>query len=219
MGIFDEAFKELEGGMIKEIIENKFNEIENGMVKEMDGYLKEYEINRKRPSIETLPFQPLPRSKAEDLKKAKVGLFGGGTRKKLIAGIEEGRTCYAEVLVIARANKIVDRSEVDPRNNIWRYHYKVADLNGVVMNEDVTMMDERYDISFKYNSGDSASETDCSDVVDPSAYQHMFILYYYLKDDQYCVLITKEQMEDLSVLVKWAGDRFHFTNDGVGYWW
>ena len=47
----------------------------------------------------------------------------------------------------------------------------------------------------------------------------MYVLHYYLKDDQYYVALTKEEFEDLTLFVKFAGSRHHFVEDGVGYSW
>ncbi len=96
---------------------------------------------------------------------------------------------------------------------------KVADLNGNVIREDVSAIDDNYVITFAYNHGDSASDTGCPDKVNPGVYQHAYILHYYLKDEQFYVLITKEQFEDMPLLVKYAGTRWHFVEDGVGYKW
>ncbi len=200
------------------LIDDVFSKIEDDMMRQMKGVIEEAGINQQRPSVTSLPFRPVPRERAEALRGAKTGLFGGGTKKKFIAAIEEGRTTYAEVLVLARFYRIVERSEV-PGNNLHMYFYKMADLSGRVIREDAPMPGEKYDFAFAHNGGDSDSETECADVVDPGAYRHMFLLHYYLKDDQYYVLLTRELFEDMSPLLKYAGDRFHFVEDGVGYYW
>ena len=38
-------------------------------------------------------------------------------------------------------------------------------------------------------------------------------------DDEHYVLLTREQFDDLSVLVKYAGSFWHYAEDGVGYRW
>ena len=197
-----------------------FDQVVDGLVgAQISDTLKEYDINKNRPSITSLNFVPLPAGKAEEIRNIKTGLFGGGTKKKLAASIEEGRTTYAEVLVLARERRIVERSENDPKFNTYWYFYKIADLSGVTMREDVAAIDDDHVISFDYYDGNSASDTGCADKVNPEIYMHMYLLHYYLKDDQYYVLLTKEQMDDLSLLVHHAGNRWHFVEDGVGYKW
>ena len=58
-------------------------------------------------------------------------------------------------------------------------------------------------------------------MVDPAGYQHMFLLNYYLGDDECDVLLTKEQFDTFEELVKNAplGGYYHYLNDGVGYKW
>ena len=69
------------------------------------------------------------------------------------------------------------------------------------------------------NDGDSASDTGCADKVDPGKYLHMFLLRYYLKDELYFVLLTRDQFENPAPLVKHAGSFWHRTEDGTGYRW
>ena len=56
-------------------------------------------------------------------------------------------------------------------------------------------------------------------MVDPGSYRHMYLVCYYLGDDQHFVLLTKEQLEDMTLLMNNAGSRFLYTEDGVGYRW
>ncbi len=65
------------------------------------------------------------------------GLLGGGTKKILAASIEEGKITYTEVLVLAKEKRVVDRDDDNPELNTLKYFYKVADLNGNVIREDV----------------------------------------------------------------------------------
>ncbi len=181
--------------------------------------LGEYNINKDRPSVTTLEFRPVPSQKAEEIRNVRTGLFGGGTKKKLAASLEEGKTTYTEVLVLAKERRVVDRDDDNPELNTLKYFYKVADLNGNVIREDVPAIEDGYDISFECNSGNSASDTGSPDKVNPEAYMHAYIMHYYLKDDQYYVLLTKEQFEDMPLLVKHAGNRWHFVEDGTGYRW
>ena len=200
-------------------LEKIFSELIEGMMEEaVTEALKEAEKNNRLPSVDSLVFTPLPAERGRELMNKKTGLFTGGARKKLAASIEEGRTAFSEVLVLARLRRLVDRSE-NRRFNTWKYYYKVADLNGNVIREDLPLMDDEFAFSFELNNGSSASDTGCPDRVPPRGYPHMFVLHYYLKDDQYYVLLTGEQLEDLSVLVKYAGSRFHCPEDGVGYKW
>lgn len=208
MGLFD-----IEGG---------FKMLENSMMEEFASAMEEYQENQKYPSITTLPFIPVPLTKAEELRKTKKGFFGwglfGGDKEAFIASIEEGRTTYAEVLVLARKYRIVEWAD-DPVNNTYEYYYRVADLKGNVMREDVPVIDDQYAVRLAYNSGNSSSDTGCAEVVDPSGYPHMFIVHYYLKDDQYYVLLTKEQFDDMKVLMDHAGYYYLHLEDGVGYRW
>lgn len=208
MGLFD-----IEGG---------FKMLENSMMEEFASAMEEYQENQKYPSITTLPFIPVPLTKAEELRKTKKGFFGwglfGGDKEAFIASIEEGRTTYAEVLVLARKYRIVKWAD-DPVNNTYEYYYRVADLKGNVMREDVPVIDDQYAVRLAYNSGNSSSDTGCAEVVDPRGYPHMFIVHYYLKDDQYYVLLTKEQFDDMKVLMDHAGYYYLHLEDRVGYRW
>ena len=201
-----------------EFIDDLTQLTDGSMEKMLSSALREAEENQKRPSVTSLTFVPVPSGKSEELKGVKVGLFGRGDKKKLIESIEAGKTTYAEVLVLARMNRIVDRSE-GSGNNTYMYFYKMADLKGNVLREDAPMMDDAFAVSFAYGEGDSASETDCADVVDPDNYEHMILLHYYLGDDQYYVLLSKPQFENIGLMAKYAGCRFHFVEGGVGYDW
>ena len=201
------------------LFEDAFAEIEKVMMEGVESDLEEYNINKKRPSITSLPFMRFSDARIEQVRKLRPGLLLAGTKKKLIRSMEEGRTTYAEVLVLARGHRLVDRSEHDPRFDIYRYFYKVADLSGNVIREDVPVLDDKYAFGLEYNGGDSASESGCADTVDPALYMHAYILHYYLGDDQYYVLLTREQFEDLTVFIKNAGGYYHFAEDGVGYIW
>ena len=44
-------------------------------------------------------------------------------------------------------------------------------------------------------------------------------VHYYLKDNQYYVLLTKEQFDDMKVLMDHAGYYYLHLEDGVGYRW
>jgi hypothetical protein len=189
--------------------------------------MKAYEENQKYQSVTSLTFKPVPAERAKALKAANTGLFGlgflgglfGRDKAKFIESIEQGRTVYTEVLVLAREHRVVDRSENDPEAVLYQYYYKVADLNGNVIREDVPMIDDKYSIALEYNNGDSASQTGCADVVDPGSYRHMYLVCYYLGDDQHFVLLSKEQLDDMTLLMNNAGSRFLYTEDGVGYRW
>lgn len=186
---------------------------------QLSGAISDYNINKNRPSVTTLEFHPVPAKKAEEIRNVRTGLFGGGTKKQLAASIDEGKTTFAEVLVLAKEKRVVDRSDDHPELNTLRYFYKVADLNGDVIREDVSAIADDYVINFECNNGDSATDTGSPDKVNPEAYTHAYILHYYLKDEQFYVLLTKEQFEDMPLLVKYAGTRWHFVEDGVGYKW
>lgn len=94
-------------------------------------------------------------------------------------------------------------------------------MSGRVLRYDVPMLSDECSIVFRYNDGDSASETGCADVVNPAEYQHMFLLNYFLGDDEYDVLLTKGQFDTFEELVKNEplGGYYHYLNDGVGYKW
>ncbi len=201
-------------------IDNIFNGfVDAYMGDELSKALEEAKVNQHRKSITDISFAPVPTERTETLRSVKTGFFGGGTKKKLIDSFENGRTTYAEVLVLARCLRVTDRDDDDPGNNSYNYFYKVADLEGNVIREDVPALENEYAIGFSCNKGDSASETGSPDKVDPSNYLHMYVLHYYLKDDQYYVALTKEEFEDLTLFVKFAGSRHHFVEDGVGYSW
>ncbi len=203
-----------------------FDNINQAAMGMMSEGMKEYEIDQKRPDITSLPYKPIPAEQIEAVKKSKAGLFKGGFKKKLIASMEDGRTKYAEVLVLARFNKIVrssDEFEHDPdrRSSIYCMYYKIADLTGRVIRYDVPMLDDDHFVVFNYNTGDSASETGNQDTVDPGIYQHMILLQYYLNDDQNFVLLTKEDFEHLNIMIdnlKFGG-YYHILGDGVGHKW
>ncbi len=199
-------------GIFGKMVDNMFGD-------EIRGALKEAEENKDRPGVTTLSFVPIPSSRAEEIKKAKVGLFDIFKKKNLINSIEEGRTTYSEVLVLARCYKVIDRDEEDPRFSTYKYYYKIADPDGNVICEDVPVLDDEYAVSFELNNGDSASDTGCPDKVDPAGYEHMILINYYLKDSPYYVLVSKEQFNDLSVLARYAGCLYHYTREGVGYRW
>ncbi len=174
--------------------------------------------NEKFPSIYMLPLETVPAERADSLRDAKVGLFGGKDKKKFIESIEKGRTKYAEVLLLAREERVTERSE-NSENITRKYYYKIADLDGKVLREDVPAIDDEYAVALPYNEGRSASETGCADLVDPQNYPHMILLIYYLDDSDYCVLLTKEQFDDLTMMPKYAGSLYHRALGGLGYTW
>lgn len=107
--------------------------------------MQEYEENQKRPGIDTLIFKKVDPAKAEEVRAAKTGLFGGGTKKKLAASIEAGRTTYAEVLALARMNRDIDRSAEKSRfSDLYECYYKIADLDGNVLREDIPAIENEF---------------------------------------------------------------------------
>ncbi len=193
------------------------NAIEN-MKGEVAGALAEYEVNKKRPSITSLEYTKVPIEKIEELKNTKVGFLKNGFKKKLIKAIADGQVEYAEVLAVARTNKIIDRSE-NPRNNTYVYYYKIADLNGRVIQHDLPMIDDYYSISLDYNENEPIEKIGDVDVVNPSNYQHMYVFHYCFDDDNNYVLLTKEQLNNLGILASRVplGGFYHILGDGVGY--
>ena len=188
---------------------NIFDELAGGM---FSSLLEQAEKNQQYPSIASLHFTPVPAEKAEGLKQVKVGLFGGGTKKKFIAAIEEGRTTYAEVLALARESVIVRRAK-DPRDHLREIYYKVAALDGTVLRESVPAIDKEHAVEL------AVGDTGCANFVDPGNYPHMFIVNYYLKDDMHIVLLSKEQFDDMAPLMIHAGSFYHHTETGAGYKW
>ena len=193
---------------------NFFDETFDGLVENLTQKAStEYLINQKYPSIESLSFSPLPPEVLEELRMAKTGLFGGRTKKKLIAGIEAGRTDYVEVLAIAKNKKWLDLGpERDPDN--WNYFYRVAALDGTVQREDIPAMGDRC-----ANDDVFPGKTGCAEIVDPDGYPHMLILHYYLSENPFYVILSKEQFEHLETFVKCAGTYYHRLHDGLGYLW
>ena len=81
------------------------------------------------------------------------------------------------------------------------------------------MIDDKYALTLELNGGNSSSATGNADKVDPNEYEHMYLLHYYIKDNQHYVLLTKEQFDDMSALVNNADSNYLFVEDGVGYEW
>ncbi len=197
-----------------------FENITETLKEEVSESMAEYEVNKKRPSITTLDYTRVSADRGEELKGAKVGFFKNGFKKKLAESIIEGKTEFAEVLVLARAKKVIDRSE-KTRNVTYRYFYKIADLKGTVIRCDLPYLDDENPLNFRYYGGNSDSETGNVDVVDPENYRHMFVLHYCLGDDQNYVLLTREQLSDLEILADNVpfGGYDHALGDGVGHKW
>lgn len=201
-----------------------FNQMESEMMADFNNDLADYNINKNRPSITALPFRSVPVKNIESLKKANTGffglkLFGAGRKDQFIASVEKGKTTCTEVLVLAGSSRIVDRSEEVPGNVTYKPFYKVADLNGVVIREDVPVLDDNYVLTLTYSTESAAKGTGCADTVDPNGYLHAYVLHYYLKDDQFYVLLSKEQFEDMALIGDDLGHYWHFVEDGVGYTW
>ena len=211
MGLFDDIND----------LDNVFSSVASGeFMNGITDSIKEYKINQKRPGIETLTFMRFPAGKAEEVRKIKTGLFGGGTKKKLADSIEDGRTTYAEVLAVARSLRSVEwGSDRDPKFDRREYFYKIAALDGTILREDIPALAKEFAVTFELGNGDSASETGKADKVNPDGYLHMFLVHYFLKDDEHYVLLTRDQFEDLSFLVKHAGSFWHYAEDGVDYKW
>ncbi len=201
---------------LNDTLSNMFNEYVDGAI---TNALKEYEYNQRYPSVTSLKLTALPAEKVGELEKIKTGLFGRGTKKQFIKSVEDGSAGYAEVVVLARCHRVVDRSERDPNFCTYKYFYKIADIEGNVIREDVPMIDDKYALSLELNGGNSSSETGNADKVDPAEYEHMYLLRYYIKDNQHYVLLTKDQFDDMSALVNNADNNYLFTEDGVGYKW
>ena len=211
MGLFDD---------IKDMEDTFTSLIDGSFTNAISEAMRDNKINQKRPGIETLTFMRFPAGKAEEVRKIKTGLFGGGTKKKLADSIEDGRTTYAEVLAVARSLRSVEvGSDRDPKFDRREYFYKIAAPDGTILREDIPALAKEFAVTFEYNNGDSASETGKADKVNPDGYLHMFLVRYFLKDDEHYVLLTRDQFEDLSFLVKHAGSFWHYAEDGVDYKW
>ncbi len=209
------------GDEINKMMDEMFKGYEEQAMAALSEGLKEYEKDQTRPCITKLPYKPIPALTVENIKNTRMGLFKGGFKKKLLSSIEDGRTKYTEVLLLARAEKLLGTHHTDYRENQYRMFYKIADLDGNVVRYDVQMVVGVQSFDFPYINGDSASDTGCADVVDPNGYQHMILLQYYIEDDQNFVLMTKEQFETLSDFLKNVPmfGYNHATGDGVGFKW
>ena len=201
---------------LNNMLSDMFDEFVEGAI---SNALKEYEYNQRYPSVTSLNFVQLPSEKANELMGVKTGLFGRGTKKEFIKSVEDGSATYTEVVALARTYRVVDRSVRDSRFCTYKYFYKVADTEGNVIREDVPMIDDKYALTLELNGGNSSSATGNADKVDPNEYEHMYLLHYYIKDNQHYVLLTKEQFDDMSALVNNADSNYLFVEDGVGYEW
>ena len=216
MGIFDM------GDAFSNAVDNIMEGMMNDAMEQANEELEQYNENQKRPSIESLNFRRVPVEKAQQIRAVRTGLFAGGTKKKLAASIEAGKTLYTEVLAIAREWRNID-PDVDRYRyydkDVNRYYYKLAAPDGTVLREDVPMLDDRLAIVFPLRDGDSVTDTGCADRVDPGEYREMLLLRCDLEGDLFYVLLTKEQMEDVTDLVKYGVRFWHIAEDGVGYLW
>ena len=206
-GLFDKGFEKLD-----RLFDSRFEKFDEMTESLLDGAMKKYEENQKYPSLYSYPFTPVPSIRANELKAVRMGLFGGSTKKAFIAAIENGKTAYLEVLVLSQVSRVVRRGE-NPRFNTRKYFYKVADLAGNVIREDVPIIDDESVFELP------AVETGCADVVEPALYPHAFIVNYYLMDDSHYVLLSEKQFDNLAALMKHAGSFYHRPEDGVGYQW
>lgn len=87
-------------------------------------YDKIKEIDKKRPGLNTLKYEPIPKDKVAG-QKSKFALFAG-LWNKFVEEVEAGRAGIAEVLVVAY--------ETFHENGQDVYYFKVADTDGTVLN-------------------------------------------------------------------------------------
>lgn len=174
-------------------------------------YDKLKEIDKKRPGLKELKYEPIPKDKVAGL-KSKFGLFSG-LWNKFCEEVEAGRAGMCEVLAVAY--------EFFHENGKEVYYFKIADTDGLVYNGGVRkivypklnnyqeekingwILPEDYRDIYKNKSEEeyiayqaAYMANSYADKIDTEDRWHCYVLHFNVKGKDYYGLITKLEYED-----------------------
>ena len=179
--------------------------------------------NTERPGIDTLVFSPLPTALASVLENEKGSLFGKGDRKKFIECIREGRATYAKVLGVAESSFEM-RNGTD--NTRTAHFAKIATPDGVVLKESIHVFRDNFlDINTSEEDEDAWMNEDyvppvCnSDTVSTDNRRQLYLLHYYLGNDEQYMIVTEEEFNNPSLLLNELNFPYNCLGDGSGFVW
>ena len=169
------------------------------------------EIDKKRPGLNSLKYEPIPKDKVAG-QKSKFGLFAG-LWNKFVEEVEAGRAGIAEVLVVAIESFRENGHDV--------YYFKVADMDGTVITGGVRKIiypelnnyveeqvngwitPEEYRDVYKRKSEDeyiayqaAYMANSFGDKIDTEDRWHCYVIHFNNKGKDYYGLITKLEEKD-----------------------
>ncbi len=164
----------------------------------------EYEKDLNRPSIANLPFTTLDPKLGEESEMNNITVkytikHYGKDIEQFLKCVKEGKAEIAEVVVLFENRKTIHYAQKEREADTVRFYYKIADLNGTVYKENiVSSNDER---EAKFETPLKPEEAENPDPVDVNNYPHVFVLHYFLEDEEYYMAVDEEVLHHFSKII------------------
>ena len=171
----------------------------------MEKKKAEYERDISRPGIATLPFVTLDPKLGEEsemnniTEKYTIRHFGKDI-EQFLKCVKEGKAEIAEAVVVYETRKVIHYGREEKREaDTERYYYKIADLNGTVYRENIVSSNN--DREAKFEKQLTWEEAENPDVVNVNDYPHVFVLHYYLENEEYYMAVDEEVLHHFSKII------------------
>lgn len=89
----------------------------------------------KTMSVKELPYKTIPINVADEVENSKIGLFGGGKKRKFAKCISEGKAEMAEVIVETKRSVTCSTGD----SNLNYYYADICSLDHILCEESVIM--------------------------------------------------------------------------------
>ena len=164
----------------------------------------EYERDLKRPSITTLPFTTLDPKLGEESEMNNITnhytiSHYGKDIEQFLKCVKDGKAEIAEAVVVFEKRKTIHYGRNDREANTERYYYKIADLNGTVYRENIISSNDESEAKFEKTK--TLEEAENPDVVNINDYPHVFVLHYFLENEEYYMAVDEEVLHHFSKII------------------
>lgn len=164
----------------------------------------EFERDSKRPAIAELPFTTLDpklgeESEMNDIKLSLSMKQYGKDIEQFLKCVKDGKAEIAEAVVVFEKRETIAYGHNDREADTERFYYKIADLNGTVYKDIIVSSNDEREAKFEKTL--TMDEATNPDVVDVNKYPHVFVLHYFLENEEYYMAVDEEVLHHFSKLI------------------
>lgn len=164
----------------------------------------ECERDLKRPGIATLPFTTLDsklgeESELNNITNSYTIKHYGKDAEQFLKCVKDGKAEIAEVVVVFEYRQTIHHGRNEREADTERYFYKIADLNGTVYKELIVSSNDEHGAKFEKTL--TLDEATNPDVVDINNYPHVFVLHYFLENEEYYMAVDEEILHQFSKIL------------------